>query len=74
MTNGDGGYDVRATIRCTAAVTKPAGVTFTISSEQPGVVMIEVQDENLKIAYVTVYLSDLERVVDMIANNPHITF
>lgn len=74
MTNGNGGYDVRATIRCTSAVAKPAGATFTVSSEEPGLVVVEVQDENLKIAYITVYLSDLERVVDMLASNPHISF
>lgn len=74
MTNGDGGYSIRATIRCTSEVPQPAGATFTVSSEEPGLVMVEVQDENLKIAYITVYLSDLERVVDMLVNNPHISF
>jgi hypothetical protein len=74
ITNGDGGYVVRATVRSTSEVAKPSGAIFSIDSEEPGRVTIEVTDENLKIAYVTVYLADLERVVDMIASNPHITF
>ena len=74
MTNGNGGYSIRATIRCTSEVPQPAGATFTIDSEEPGRVTLEVQDANLRIAYITVYLSDLERVVDTLANNPHITF
>jgi hypothetical protein len=70
MTNGDGGYSIRATIRCTSEVPQPAGATFTLESEKPGLVTLEVKDANLKIAYVTVYLSDLERIVDMLASNP----
>lgn len=73
MTNGNGGYKVKAVVN-TATSEKPASVTISVDSNQPGFATVEVTDENLRISYVTVYLSDLERVVQMLTSNPHIGF